>query len=397
MLTFFPIVILFLLFTIIAALGHRDRIKIQPPTALPPLSIVVPCFNDTATVGKTIASIFDACGPGTQVIVIDDGSTDGSRRKLKRLQRRYTFKLVVNSINLGKTKTLNQHFHLAGNNIVVFVDADLMVNRKSLMDAVARLQQPCVGAVSCPYRSANPGFIPLMQTIEYNMLSFVQGAYNVFSAIALWGGFIAIKRTAFMSAGGFTSNAITEDMDLAFKLNRSGWKVQQSFHPVKTFVPCTFKHWYHQKVRWSSGGLQCLVKYHRVWIKNPMHVLFLFSFCILLTLSAANIGKDLFLWDQIIDYYLRLHSTEGLVQSLRLTLIAFADSIMRDVISRISLTLISLPFVLPLVSTLRKIHLCFMIIPFSIFYVPLLSFISFLGACCFLRKRHRLTTTTRAW
>lgn len=397
MLTFLPIVILFLLFSIIAVLGHRDRMKTGTLTALPPLSILVPCYNDADTVGKTIASIFDACGPDADVIVIDDGSTDASRRKLKRLQRRHAFKLVVNPINFGKTKTLNQHFHLARNSIVVFVDADVMVNRKSLMDALARLQQAGVGAVSCPYRSANPGFIPLMQTIEYNLLSFVQGAYNVFSAIALWGGFIAIKHAAFVDAGGFTPNAITEDMDLAFKLNRRGWKVQQSFHPVKTFVPCTFYRWYLQKVRWSSGGLQCLVKYHRVWIKNPMHVLFLFSFCILLTLSAANIGKDLFLWDQIIDYYARLHSTEGLVQSLRLTLIAFADSIMRDVISRISLTLISLPFVLPLVSTLRKIYLCLMIIPFSIFYVPLLSFISFLGACCFLRKRHRLSTTTRAW
>jgi len=134
-----------------------------------------------------------------------------------------------------------------------------------------------------------------------------------------------------------------------------------------------------------------------VWIKNPMHVLFLFSFCILLTMSAVNIGRDFFLWDHVIDHFLDLRSTESLASRLRLTLTAFSDAILRNVVGRISITLISLPFVLPLVSTLRKIYLCLMIIPFSIFYVPLLSFISFLGACCFLRKRHRLTTTTRAW
>lgn len=98
----------------------------------------------------------------------------------------------------------------------------MIVNRQSLTDALARLQHPEMGAVSYPYRATNTGFIPLMQTIEYNMLTFVQGAYNVFSAIALWGGFIAVKREAFLDAGKFSVNAITEDMDLAFKLNQKG-------------------------------------------------------------------------------------------------------------------------------------------------------------------------------
>jgi cellulose synthase/poly-beta-1,6-N-acetylglucosamine synthase-like glycosyltransferase len=391
------ILILFLLFGAVAGLGLVDKRKKRPFEGLPPLSFMVPCYNESASVGQTLASIYEVCGAGANVFVIDDGSTDGSREKLVALKAQQGFTLIFNALNLGKSRTLNDHFHLAKNDIVVFIDADVIVNRQALEDAIARLQRSDVGAVSCPYNSANPGFIPLMETIEYNMLAFIQGAYNVFSAIALWGGFIVIKREAFLKAGGFSLNAITEDMDLAFKLNENGWRVEQSFYPVRTYVPDTFSQWFLHKLRWSSGALQCFFKYYRVWLKNPLHILFVFSFCILLTFSTFNIGQNYFLWDEIIRYFLRLHQSESVWRSLQLTSLNFGVSILKDFIWYISFTLFSLPFVLPLVSTLRRIHICFLIIPFSILYVPILSSVSIIGAIDFLRKRRLLQTATRAW
>jgi cellulose synthase/poly-beta-1,6-N-acetylglucosamine synthase-like glycosyltransferase len=277
------------------------------------------------------------------------------------------------------------------------MDADVILNRRSLDDAIARLQRSNVGAVSCPYRSANKGFIPLMQTIEYNMLAFIQGAYNVFSAIALWGGFIVIKREAFLEAGGFTLNAITEDMDLAFKLNRNGWKVEQSFYHIRTYVPDTINGWFNQKIRWSSGGLQCFITYYQVWLKNPLHILFVFSFCNLLVISTFKMGKNIFLWDEIIEYFIWLNKSESVWLSLQLTSMIFGKTVLKEVILRFSFTLLSLPFVLPLISTVKQIYLCIMVIPFSIFYIPAFSVISILGAMDFLRKICLLRKTSRAW
>ncbi|MDZ7581850.1 MAG: glycosyltransferase family 2 protein [Deltaproteobacteria bacterium] len=305
--------------------------------------------------------------------------------------------LIFNSSNLGKSKTLNEHFHLTRNDIVVFVDADVIVNRQSLVDAISRLQRSDVGAVSCPYSAVNSGSIPLMQTIEYNMLSFIQGAYNVFSAIALWDGFIVVKREAFLKVGGITLNAITEDKDLAFKLNENGWRVEQEFPPIKTYAPDTFSKWFRQKIRWNSGGFQCLVRYYRVWLKNPLQILFVFSFSAFLILSTLNIGKNLFLWDETISYFVRLDRSESVWLSLQLTSMKFGVSILKDLIWRIFYTLFSLPFVLPLVSTVNRIYLCFLIIPFSIFYIPVLSSISIIGAIYFLRKRRLLHKAIRAW
>lgn len=394
---YLPLLIISVLFGIVAGLVFFDKGKKRPFAGLPPLSFMVPCYNDLDSVGQTLNSIYDVCGSDASIFVIDDCSTDGSREKLAVLKARYGFTLIFNSSNLGKSKTLNEHFHLTKNNIVVFVDADVIVNRQSLVDAISRLQSSDVGAVSCPYRSANSGLIPLMQTIEYNMLSFIQGAYNLFSAIALWGGFIVIKREAFLNVGGFTLNAITEDKDLAFKLNENGWRVEQSFYPIRTYVPDTFSKWFRQKIRWNSGGFQCLVRYYRVWLKNPLQILFVFSFSAFLILSTLNIGKNLFLWDETISYFVRLDQSESVWVSLQLTSTKFGVLILKDFIWRIFYTLFSLPFVLPLVSTVKRIYICFLIIPFSIFYVPLLSSISIIGAIYFLQKRRLLNKAIRAW
>lgn len=394
---YLPLLIISVLFGIVAGLVFFDKRKKRPFAGLPPLSFMVPCYNDLDSVGQTLNSIYDVCGSDASIFVIDDCSTDGSREKLAVLKARYGFTLIFNSSNLGKSKTLNEHFHLTKNNIVVFVDADVIVNRQSLVDAISRLQSSDVGAVSCPYRSANSGLIPLMQTIEYNMLSFIQGAYNLFSAIALWGGFIVIKREAFLNVGGFTLNAITEDKDLAFKLNENGWRVEQSFYPIRTYVPDTFSKWFRQKIRWNSGGFQCLVRYYRVWLKNPLQILFVFSFSAFLILSTLNIGKNLLLWDETISYFVRLDQSESVWVSLQLTSTKFGVLILKDFIWRIFYTLFSLPFVLPLVSTVKRIYICFLIIPFSIFYVPLLSSISIIGAIYFLQKRRLLNKAIRAW
>jgi cellulose synthase/poly-beta-1,6-N-acetylglucosamine synthase-like glycosyltransferase len=389
--------VIFVLFVVISALGYIDRKKKRPEVVLPSVSFVVPCYNKINSVEQTLKSIYDTCGPDVRVFVIDDGSTDGSREKLVALKKRYGFALILNSLNLGKAKTLNTYAHFIETDIVIFVDADVLINCQALNDAISRLQPVDVGAVSCPYRSENAGFIPTMQTIEYNMISFIQGAYNIFSAIALWGGFIVIKRRAFNEAGGFTLNAITEDIDLAFKLNERGWRVEQSFLPVRTYVPDTVKQWFSQKIRWSSGSLQCFIKYYKVWLNNPLQVLFVFSFCILLTLSTLKIGENITLWDDTIIYLFRMIRSEGMWLGVQTTGSEFGITILKDLICRLSFTLFTLPFVLPLVSTLRRIHFLLLVIPFSVFYIPVLSAISIISLIYFLHQMKSLRNAARSW
>jgi hypothetical protein len=63
----------------------------------------------------------------------------------------------------------------------------VIIQQKHIHDMLARMQKnPKVVAVSCAYVPYNNGFLPMMQDMEYVMLTLIQGSYNTFGAIALW-------------------------------------------------------------------------------------------------------------------------------------------------------------------------------------------------------------------
>lgn len=397
MISVLSLFVLSALFLTVAVLRLLDRRPLAPPASRPTISFIVPCYNDAATVEETIASILTLLREGDELLVADDASTDGGTELLRQLSAAFGFRLTVNDQNKGKTVTLNEQFELAGGDVVVFVDADLLVNTRALEEALARLAKPMIGAVSCPYVPANRGLIPLMTHIEYNMLSFVQGAYNRFSAIALWGGFIAIKRKAFVDAGAFTHNAITEDMDLAFKLNEQGWRVEQCVSPVRTYVPDTLGGWFRQKIRWSSGGLQCFIRHYRVWMKNPLHVAFLSAYCLLITSAVGELLRDIAVWEAALDQFHQLNQRATVYASLLQTFAVYNGQILIDLAWRLGFSLFSLPFVLPLLTSLRRLFVVLIVFPFSLVYVPLFTLTSALGAMQFLRRWRALGGAERAW
>jgi cellulose synthase/poly-beta-1,6-N-acetylglucosamine synthase-like glycosyltransferase len=365
---------------------------------MPAVTFVVPCYNDVDTVEATIRSIYDVAGGKANVIVVNDCSTDDSGKLLERLAGELGFTLHNNESNLGKSQTLNRVSELVVTEVIVFVDADVIVKEDAFTDAITRLSYERVAAVSCPYVPENKGVIPLMQHIEYSMLTLIQGAYNVFSTIALWGGFVAVKKAAFEQVGRFSTNAITEDMDLALKLNEHGWKVEQSFKPIHTHVPDTFSSWYHQKLRWSSGGAQCIVRHWRVWIKNPIHLFFIFSYFSFMLSMVVGLAQNVMAVGNVVDTFAALHKTYSLLVTLRLT--AFAHDGLKLVLGLImtfAFTFFSVPYVLPLIPSWRKWYVALLAVPFSVLYIPVFSFATIAGVFCYIAKSRKYESKERAW
>jgi cellulose synthase/poly-beta-1,6-N-acetylglucosamine synthase-like glycosyltransferase len=207
---------------------------------------------------------------------------------------------------------------------------------------LARMQsREKVAAVSCAYIPHNKGFLPIMQDMEYVMLDMIQGSYNTFGAIALRGGCFMVKKTAFSQVGKFSSRVMTEDMDLAFKLNKAGYKVEQSFHRVSTFVPNTFKSWWKQKLRRNSGGVHCFIKYPQIWIKNPLHITMVFSFNLLIIALLWNMIQSY-------DLFVIILQQPNIWKAFR---IVFNPARWLDLIFvKSSFSLLSLPYVIPLIN-----------------------------------------------
>ena len=90
----------------------------------PLLSVVMPVYNERETVEEIIRRVL-AVQVRTQLIVVDDGSNDGTREILAGLQRELGFELVLQARNQGKGAALRRGFQEIRGELVVIQDADL--------------------------------------------------------------------------------------------------------------------------------------------------------------------------------------------------------------------------------------------------------------------------------
>jgi len=92
------------------------------------LSIIMPCYNEKDTVEKIIAEVMDVnLGSTTkEVIMVDDGSKDGTRDILKKLAKKHPeIKLIFQEVNQGKGAALKKGILESTGDVVVIQDADL--------------------------------------------------------------------------------------------------------------------------------------------------------------------------------------------------------------------------------------------------------------------------------
>jgi glycosyltransferase involved in cell wall biosynthesis len=89
----------------------------------PSVSIVIPAYNEAGTIGEVIQRVLD-CGLDAEVIVVDDGSSDGTREYLKSFQHPRV-RSFFHSENRGKGAALRLGFAAAKNPFVIVQDADL--------------------------------------------------------------------------------------------------------------------------------------------------------------------------------------------------------------------------------------------------------------------------------
>jgi glycosyltransferase involved in cell wall biosynthesis len=88
------------------------------------ISVVIPVFNEAATIGQIVARVretpFDK-----EIIIVDDGSTDGTREKLSELRNFPEIRVALHERNQGKCAALRTGFKLATGDIIIVQDADL--------------------------------------------------------------------------------------------------------------------------------------------------------------------------------------------------------------------------------------------------------------------------------
>lgn len=392
--------VLFAIIIYVFVMSYIDHKKVRKHHSSPNISFIIPCYNDWDTIENTIKSIYHCYDKNkSQVIVINDASKDDSPEKIKKLNEKYNFLFIDQKHNTGKTIALNNASKQAIHDIIVFIDADTLLNQNALDDMLKRLEhEKNVVATTCPYKPMNKGFLPTMQAIEYNLSRFTNGSYNYRSSVMTMRWWcIAIYKKQFIEAGMFSLNAISEDMDLWLKLKELWYRAQQSLYTVETWVPYTLKSRYKQKLRWSSGWMQCLIQHFRVWITNPIFVIFTVLFQVSLILRSYYFVKNTILFGNFIDFCITLFQLTTFQNWMNILQWIYWDNAVAKTLQWLSYSIVSIPYVIPLINKYKKIRKIILVIPYNIIYIPMHSTLWLVWSLYGVYQYKVLKNKDRAW
>lgn len=273
------------------------------------ISVLVPAYNEERTVKDTIESIFEIDYPIKEVIVINDGSTDRTKEIAEELLKKYPKLKLIDKKNTGKGDSLNTGIKMAKGELIVVVDADSYPSKDSFSKMTGFFDDEKIGAATCVFIPRNKEkFLEKMQFIEYNIIAFTRKLLGYVDAIYVTPGPLAMyKKTALEKVGGFDTKNMTEDIEIAWRLTKAGYKIRMCLSTnATTTAPNKLKDWYRQRRRWGVGGIQCISQYKKEFMKKGMLGMFILPFFIIqFFLGLLGLGVFLYLiTTRIISNYL---------------------------------------------------------------------------------------------
>lgn len=236
----------------------------------PLVSVLVPAHNEEAVIARSVLAMLRMDYPAFEVIVIDDGSTDGTLAALQPLLADTRLRIVHKAANEGKAMALNDALPLARGAILMGLDADAEPDPLMLRYIVPHFDSPRVAAVTGNPRVRNTGsFLARLQAVEFSsIISLLRRAQRVWGRIVTVSGVVAaLRRSAVQDVGGYSANMPTEDIELTWKLQKRHYDVRYEPRAICWMtVPLSWRGLWRQRLRWARGLAQVLRKHADVMV-----------------------------------------------------------------------------------------------------------------------------------
>ncbi len=254
------------IFYLITFFENKNKMNDPKVKRFPKISIIVPAYNESNTIRRSIKSLLQLDYPKRQleVIVVDDGSTDNTYE----IAQEFSQISLFTKENGGKGSAINLGISKAIGEFVVVLDADSFVNKNILTTMMGYFENSQIMAVTPTLKVYNPkGFWQNIQYIEYLFSVFFRKIFSFLGSVYVTPGPFSIYRKSFFDQyGGFDENNLTEDLEIALKIQSAGYEIQNSINAkVFTVTPDNFKDLLHQRVRWYTGMIENIWAYRHLF------------------------------------------------------------------------------------------------------------------------------------
>lgn len=263
------------LLNVVLALVRSRRVGRRLSHEQPAVAVLIAAWNEEMVISRTIEHVLGSTYPVRRVVVVDDGSSDGTAAMVRDIALREPRVQLVQQVNAGKWAALNHGFDVVQEEIVVTIDADTLVTPTTVGHLVAAFHSTSVGAVAGVIKVGNyrRNLITRWQALEYVTQIGVERAASALlgAVMVIPGACAAWRRRAVVDVGGYTDATLAEDCDLTLTLQRAGWRIEQADEAVAwTEAPETVDSLLRQRVRWMFGTLQAVWK-HRGMVFRPRY------------------------------------------------------------------------------------------------------------------------------
>lgn len=255
---------------------EKDNMKIKVKK-LPLVTVAIPAFNEQKTIRGTIESVIELDYPKDrlQVIVINDGSTDKTRQEAQKIitENKEFNILLINQENKGKGAALNQALKLADGEYFASMDADSYVDDRQALKKMLKHFHKKTAAVLPLLKVKEPKtFIEKVQSYEYIVNAFFKKIMSTLNCVHVTPGPFSLYKTKVLTKlGGYDENNLTEDLEIALRIQKHHYKITQLLDAtIGTYAPTTIKALYRQRNRWYKGSVVNAFK-HKTMMFNPKY------------------------------------------------------------------------------------------------------------------------------
>ena len=244
----------------------------------PKVSLVVPAMNEEKCLAKTVHSIINLDYPKDklQIIMVNHGSTDKTRDIAERLLQRYK-DYDIHLVNIEREKhhtkahAVNAGLAIATGEYIGCVDADTILMAQCLKEMIPKFDEERIGAVISTIKVSQPKNLwEKIQHLEYLFSTFMRSLMSKIETLHVTPGALSLYRKDLLDKfGGFDEKNITEDLEIAMRLQSYGYKIKIAIGSITyTKVPDNFWSLWNQRVRWYRGFMYNNLKYKKMFMNK---------------------------------------------------------------------------------------------------------------------------------